>query len=323
MKSRLVFLALAVFVLATLVPNLDAQYFGRNKVQYKHFNFKIIKTQHFDLYFYPEEEVEAQRAGRICERWYARHSRFLNHNLKGRQALIIYSSQPDFQQTTVLPGIIGEGTGGVTESIRRRIILPFGYSLEQTDHVIGHELVHAFQYDMAGLGGPQTAGQTGDIRLPLWWIEGQAEYLSIGPIDPNTTMWMRDAILQKKFPTIKNLDNPQYFPYRWGQALWAYIGGRWGDEVISRLMNSVGRFGDYQTLLEKTLKISIKQLGTDWQAAIKAAYDPLLSPEEQKIVLTRAAPLPPVSTGTPGLTQLLDRSSRILIHGKEENSYNI
>ncbi len=320
--SRLAYFALLAFVLAIVIPNASAQYFGRNKVQYKHFNFKIVKTQHFDIYFYPEEETEAQRAGRIAERWYNRFSRFLNHNLRGRQALIIYSSQPDFQQTTVLPGVIGEGTGGVTESIRRRIILPFGYSLAQSDHVIGHELVHAFQYDMAGLGSTQTAGQTGDIRLPLWWIEGQAEYLSIGPIDPNTAMWMRDAIRKKEFPTLKKLDDPRYFPYRWGQAFWSYVGGRWGDETVSRLMNSVGRVGDYQTLLEKTLKISIKQLGSDWQAAIKAAYDPLLSTEEQKVVLTRTA-TPPPPEGAPGLTQLQDRSSRVLIKGKEEGSYNI
>ncbi len=98
----------------------------------------------------------------MAERWYNRFARIFNHDLKGKQPLIMYASHPQFEQTTVLSELITEGTGGVTESFKRRIILPFGATLEDTDHVIGHELVHAFQYDMAAGGGqrynPQTMG---------------------------------------------------------------------------------------------------------------------------------------------------------------------
>ena len=40
----------------------SAQYFGPNKVQYRSFDFQIIKTEHFDLYYYPEEEAVARDA---------------------------------------------------------------------------------------------------------------------------------------------------------------------------------------------------------------------------------------------------------------------
>src|SRR5216117_3616869 len=33
----------------------QAQYFGRNSVQYSTFKFKVLKTQHFDVYFYDKE----------------------------------------------------------------------------------------------------------------------------------------------------------------------------------------------------------------------------------------------------------------------------
>ena len=69
------------------------------------------------------------------------------------------------------------------------------------------------------------------MGLPLWFIEGMAEYLSIGPVDPNTAMWMRDAARQEKLPDINHLDNPKYFPYRYGQAFWAFVGGKYGDRV--------------------------------------------------------------------------------------------
>ena len=114
-------------------------------------------------------------------------------------------------------------------------MLPLGGPLADTDHVIGHELVHAFQFDMTT--NPNAApGQSGANRLPLWFIEGMAEYLSIGPVDPNTAMWLRDAAQQEKLPSIDKLDDPKYFPYRWGQAFWAYVGGRWGDEVVRQML---------------------------------------------------------------------------------------
>src|SRR4029079_2926874 len=184
-------------------------YFGGNKVQYQDFDFKVLKTDHFDIYFYPEEAERAKVAGRMAERWYARLSVVLNHQLRGRQPLVLYASGPHFRQTNVIEGDLGEGTGGVTEAAKRRIVLPFAGPIESTDHVLGHELVHAFQYDITNTtanSGPNSA-----LSLPLWFIEGMAEYLSIGPVDPHTAMWMREATRREKLPDVDHLDDPKYF----------------------------------------------------------------------------------------------------------------
>ncbi|UCE22497.1 MAG: peptidase S9, partial [Candidatus Aminicenantes bacterium] len=235
MKFPLRFRPIVVILLLTLgvgitASSINGQYFGRNKVQYESFDFKVIHTEHFDIYFYPEKREAAMQAARIAERWYARLSRIFNHQLKGRQPLILYASSPDFQQTATIPGIIGEGTGGVTEMLKRRIVLPLGVSLAESDHVIGHELVHAFQFDLTTENVPKFAGASSvAMQVPLWLIEGLAEYLSIGPVDAHTAMWMRDATQREKLPTVRQLNNAQYFPYRYGQSLWAYITGKWGD----------------------------------------------------------------------------------------------
>jgi len=241
LSKYLACLALVVLTVGVLVPSLNAQYYGRNKVQYQKFNFKVMKTRHFDIYFYLEDEQTVKLAGLMAERWYARLSRMFNYEIRTRQPLVLYASGPEFQQTTVIPELMGEGTGGVTESFKRRIVLPYGPSLAETDHVIGHELVHAFQYDIMAQGHSDAARQTdATLRMPLWFIEGMAEYLSIGSVDPNTAMWMRDAVRRKDLPTVSKLENYyKYFPYRWGQALWAYIAGRWGDEVIGKMMKTI------------------------------------------------------------------------------------
>ena len=96
-----------------------------------------------------------------------------------------------------------------------------GATRAETDHVIGHELVHAFQYDIGGHGHAIAQGGNGIERLPLWFIEGMADFYSVGPNDPLTAMWIRDAAINNKLPNYNQLLDPRYFPYRYGQALCA------------------------------------------------------------------------------------------------------
>ncbi len=294
-----------VFVLILTVSlfsqGLHAQYFGRNKVQYKSFDFKVLKTEHFDIYYYPEMRPAAEQAARMAERWYARFARLLSHELRGRQPLILYANSPAFQQTTTIPGFIGESTGGVTEMFKRRIILPLGASLAASDHVIGHEIVHAFQFDISSQGLSGFAGGHPGMSMPLWMIEGMAEYLSIGADDPQTAMWMRDATQGEKLPKIEDLiDTYEYFPYRWGQSLWAYITGEYGDEAVATIMKSAGRMGGYEAAIQRALGVSLEELAQGWHEAMLAAHKPLLDE-----------------------TDLHDDRSRLVVEGGKYNRYNI
>src|SRR5688572_30945111 len=185
--------SVAVAICVSIASPAAAQYFGRNKVEYENFDFQILATDHFDIYYYPQEEGAARTAARLAERWYARLSTLLNHTFDRRQPLVLYGSQAEFAQTNVVTGMVSDSIGGVTEGARRRIVMPFAPTLAETDRVLGHELVHAFQFDIARQYGR-------DNSLPLWFIEGLAEYLSRGTLTPSTGMWVRDAVLSGRIP---------------------------------------------------------------------------------------------------------------------------
>jgi Tol biopolymer transport system component len=247
----------------------EAQYFGRNKVHYDRLDFRVLHTDHFDIYYYAEEERATRLAARMAERWYTRFSRLLDHAFAQRQPLVLYASHPHFSQTNVTPSAPGEGTGGLTERTKSRIAMPFAPGLGETDHVLGHEIAHAFQIDIA-----RRAGQNA-FTLPGWVIEGMAEYLSLGPINTNTAMWVRDAAIHKRLPTLKQLDDPRYFPYRYGHAFWSYLAGRYGDEIVSRTLRS--KIHAVIPRLEQLTGIDQAQLTGDWHASIPAepaAADP-------------------------------------------------
>ena len=78
----------------------------------------------------------AAHAARMSERWYARLSRVFDHDMRTRQPLVLYASHPDFEQTNVIQEELGEGTGGFTEPMRRRIFLSLAGPIADTDHVL-------------------------------------------------------------------------------------------------------------------------------------------------------------------------------------------
>lgn len=266
----------AIAAAALVVPSTaPAQYFGRNKVQYQNFDFKVLKTEHFDIHYYPEEELAVRDAARMAERWYQRLSRIFNHEFRERKPIVLYADQGDFQQTNTISSMVGEGTGGVTEALKNRVILPINGSFADFDHVLGHELVHAFQYDIAGQ--PRSNGLEGLGQLPLWFIEGLAEYLSVGRDDPHTALWLRDAVLRDDVPSLEDLSGSyRYFPYRYGQAVWAYIAGRFGDGKIGDLFRKA-LMGGLKPAFGRSLGVNDTTLSNDWIAAVKAQYSPLIA----------------------------------------------
>jgi Tol biopolymer transport system component len=254
-------------LLAIVTTPAAAQYFGRNKVQYRTFEFEILKTEHFDVYLYPAEREAAAQAARLAERWYTRLSQVLQAELHTRQPLLLYASHPDFEQTNAITGELGEGTGGVTEIFKRRIVVPLAGPLAETDHVIGHELVHAFQFDITGQrqGGFEVPGAA---RLPLWFVEGMAEYLSLGPVDVTTAMWLRDASVRGALPTMRQLYDVRFFPYRFGHAFWAFVAGRYGDQALGEVLRRAGKSGDPEGALRAVTGMRADSLALAWHAAV-------------------------------------------------------
>ena len=267
--------AVAFLFLLFASTSLNAQYFGRNKVQWEHFDFKVLKTEHFDIYYYDREADVVNDVGRQAERWYTRLSRTFNHTFT-RKPIVLYANSADFQQTTTTPEMIGEGTGGFTDPFMNRVVLPLTGDYAENDHVIGHEMVHVFQFDIA-------AGITSNRRrfnlemMPLWIVEGMAEYFSKGRVDPLTAMWIRDAEVHNHLPTLRQLErDPYYFPYRYGQALLAYIGGRFGDDAVVRYFLAAGLTSP-EAAFDRALGVPAKQLFTDWQESAHEMYAPIVA----------------------------------------------
>jgi Tol biopolymer transport system component len=312
-------LGAVVLVLASALP-VEAQYFGRNKVQYDSFDFEVLETPHFDIHYYPEAGAVIEDVSRMAERWYERFARLFQHEFEKAKPLVLYADHPDFQQTNTLQGFLGESTGGVTESLKNRVIMPMTGSYQDTDHVLGHELVHAFQYNIAQ--SRQGTGIPGLARLPGWLVEGMAEYLSVGRDDPLTSMWLRDAARRDDIPTIKQMTKERrYFPYRFGQAMWAYVGGAFGDEAVIDLFRLSLRLG-WDPSLKQVLGIDSDTLSAQWAEAIKSEYLPLMEGREAPSEVGDLLLAPSKGSGTQNLAPSMSPDGKRLVYTSEKDLFS-
>ncbi len=284
--TRTLHLAVLLVLLASS-SQLYAQFgdffgFGKNKVHYKSFDWSIIETEHFRIHFYEEERQAAMDAAEIAERSYAYLSEVLDYRFKKKIPLLLYASHNDFQQTNAIQSYISEGTQGVTESLKGRMILPITGSYGQFIHVVTHEMVHAFQFDILLSDSP--ADLVRRFNPPLWFVEGMAEYLSVG-MDNITRMWMRDAVLNNTLLSIPEMAFvADIRVYRMGQAIWYYVGERYGKEVVGRIFKTARATGDLNRAFKAHTGLDLVELSKRWQEDARIRYLPgevvLQKPEE-------------------------------------------
>lgn len=272
---RTLFLGLIVSLAGYFIPVAEAQYFGRNRPSYRTFDFKVFQSPNFEIYHYFDNDSVANSIANLHEKWFIRHQRIFGDTFAEPNPILMYANHPDFQQTTAVGSAIGIGTQGVTEALRNRVIMPVLETNAQSDHVIGHELVHVFQFRQLFLHDSLSLNSL--RNLPLWLVEGMAEYLSIGSVDAHTAMIMRDAVQRDEFPSLQDMTRSyRYNPYRYGHSFLAFFGRTWGDTLIGPLFSETAKFG-YERALERVIGLSASTVSNLWKSAMQSNYEPLMA----------------------------------------------
>jgi Tol biopolymer transport system component len=274
-KNRIFGVIIILLVLVICLPNAYGQIFGKNKVQYKDFEWNIIKTPHYDIYYYPGGERLALIAADIAEKAYNKLEKDLRHTPGKRNPIILYCSHNHFKQTNVILDVIGEGTGGFTELFRSRVVLPFTGSYADFEHVLTHELAHVFHVDMLyGNMLTSMAARRALYPVPLWFIEGTAEYFS-NPWGNDEDIFMRDAVISGYLIPLQYLEYAGGFIiYKEGQSVLKYIEEIYGYEKVLELNRNLKVSRSFDKALEMTLGVDLEKLNDQWQRWLKRRYWP-------------------------------------------------
>lgn len=281
---------LSILFILLVVSHCSAQfyYFGRNKVQYTDFQWHVLKTEHFEIYFYPEMRELAERGGYVAEQAYKRMEQKFNHTIARRIPLIFYSSHLHFQQTNVTPGFIPEGMGGFFEFLKGRVVIPANGSTEQFAHVIRHELVHVFMRSKINRVLLDHR-QSQDRDPPLWFTEGLAEYWST-EWDTQAEMVLRDAVLNNYIVPLSKIDRIKgsFLMYKQGQNIVEYIAKEYGEERILLLMENFWKEHSFDDVMKMTIGKTFQEFDEEWLYSLKKRYYPKLAQDDLPSGVTKS-----------------------------------
>ena len=247
--------------------------FGQNKIQYRDFDWHVLKGDHVDVYYYPAAEGIARLALSYAEVSYDTLSRRFNHEVETRIPLIVYASHTDFEQTNILPFVPPEGILGVTEFMKRRVTLPFRGSYSEFRHTLRHELVHVFQLSMItrlSLIHPRARSSA----LPLWWTEGMAEFLS-SPQETRDDMVLRDLTMRGGLPTISQLNmvgSPIVYPI--GGDLHRFLAGRYGEWRLNLMYETAWKYDSFDEALLAVYGSPVDRITAEWHYALRQRFFP-------------------------------------------------
>lgn len=239
-KSVILFVGLLLFTFSTS-SCLHAQdfipYYGKNNVKYDTFHWKVYTTDHFEIYFYPEEQQHLEFVASIAEDAYAKLKEDLQHDPSFKIPLIFFLTQSEFEQANYLQ--VSEGILGVSEPYYNRMAFALDEPPDKLKNLITHELVHIFEFSM--LFGNLNISLIKSIP-PLWLMEGFAE-LETGIWDTFDYTVVRDAILTDNMPYISTARNIEYSEgrsitradYTIGHAVWDYIVYKYGMAGVRQL----------------------------------------------------------------------------------------
>ena len=286
MKVRAVVLAVGL-ALGSVIP-ARAQFFefGQNKIQYRHFEWRVLSGKHVDLYFYPAEADLAPVALAYAEASYDTLALQFGHEVPARIPLIVYASHVDFEQTNVLPFTPPEGLLGATDFLKRRVTMPFRGNLSEFRHTLRHELVHVFQLSLSAEAYHEAPRAT-RVSLPLWWTEGLAELWSGGE-DARDEMILRDLTLTGRLPTISQLEFVgSFIVYPLGGRIHRWLADTYGDWRVALMYRELARHESFEKAIESIYGRTLAQLSDEFQLAMRRSYYPTAATRAPMSVLAR------------------------------------
>ncbi len=272
---------------------------GQNQVAWYDFDWQYIDVpapgggpSGIRLYYYKSEVAQARRALPAIQSAYARLVDQFHYSPTKQIPYILFATQREFQTQNVFQ--VTESVLGVTSPEDLKMSVPYFGDHAKFVEVSTHEMVHQFTIQKLREAAGASDVSSPIMFLPLWFIEGIAEYYTKGGIDTETDLYLRDLVWnpdpRKGYDILPFAEDRirGYIPtYKLGQARIAFIADVYGKEKIQAFLENAFLLmdGDRQggpqatgrsfgALTRRVLNEPPEQVEGRWRAWLKRRYYP-------------------------------------------------
>ena len=263
-------LAMSALLAASTASAQYIPYYGKNKINYDKFTWRVYKSAHFDVYYYPEFEQHLGRLVSYLESSYQHIASELKHEIQSSIPVVFYKTHSEFEQTNLYPDFIPEAAQAFSEPVRNRMVIPIDGPPDRLQGLITHELAHIFEFDLIPRGIVSR-------NIPLWVDEGLADYLR-GEWESHDLMTVRDAALNDQIPRMSKMEFAGgRTDYNLGHAVFDFMAARFGKEGIRQflytLRKSIIATSD-DNIYQQTFRMTPKEFDEAFEKWTKERFKP-------------------------------------------------
>ncbi len=245
--------------------------FGKNRVQYKDFQWFYYRSPHFDTYYYKNGKELGAMVGKIAEQNLKEIENILDYQLEGRIKILAYNKLSDLKQTNLaLNTDLNTNTGGLTQIVGNKIFIYFDGNTHNLRKQIRAGIAQVLINEMLYGGNLQEMLSNATLlTLPEWFLPGLVSYISEEwSIDLDNEL--KDGILSNRYKKFNRLiDNDAMIA---GHSIWKYVVDNFGIASISNIV--------YMTRINKNAEngfvyiigLDFKELSTKWFTYYKDQY---------------------------------------------------
>jgi len=252
-----------LFLINTANSQHALETFGKNRIQFKKFEWKYLSSENFDVYYYDDRKRVAEESLQYLESQFDRITDLIGFYPYQKTKIFLYNSIIDLQQSNMGLNDAQFSSGGETEFIKPYVEIAHPGNIEE----FKEELI--FKFSDLMLNEMMFGGSLKDmfqnavlLNLPDWFVDGASLYVSKG-WNEEMDDYVRQFITSKKVNKALKLSGKESALI--GQSIWNFIVEKYGKSSVNNILNYTRIIRNEEKSVLITLGIPFKQLMVEWK----------------------------------------------------------
>jgi Tol biopolymer transport system component len=249
-----------------LITQSRAQYtqetFGKNRIQYRQFNWEYLSGENFDIYYYDARKGIAQNALEYLEAEFDRITDLIGYPPYFKTKVFLYNSLSDLRQSNVGLNRTVYTVNGETEFVKPYVEVANSGTAQEFKEELLFRISELMVNEMMFGGSLKDIFQSSMLmNLPDWFIDGASLYVAKG-WSAEMDDYIRQLMRTRKGKKLTRLTGNEAALA--GQSVWNFIAEKYGKSSVGNILNYTRITRNEEKSVLITLGVSFKQLLNEW-----------------------------------------------------------
>ena len=270
-SGRLIFGIILLIFPFTMMAQVNSVVFGRNRLQFKKFQWKFYQSKHFNTYVSQGGTDLGKFVSQVAEEELPSLEGFIEYSLEKRTDIIVYNSYDDYKQTNVGLGLDTKNEGGTTNLVNNKLVVYFDGNHTNLKRQIREGIAKVLTANILfGENIGEFASNQALLDLPVWLTDGYIAYAA----EPwNTTLDDQLKEVMQAGDYTKFYSFAYKKPQLAGHAFWFYLAEKYKPENVTYFFYLARIYKSLNKASQKICKKKIKDVLADFMTFEQEKYE--------------------------------------------------